>query len=216
MLTHRHKESFPHLWLKCPLQWAEMPRRRRRRRRNLNTLHWGRRVRWVDLAQTQTHLSGRYTTYAYSFSSRFHALTAILRYSQCVGTAHPFCLGTYRTKKTKTVEMGQHIPAAVEFKTGVKQQSLSHHRRRRSWGQEGREVLMRVRVLVLVVVLMELERHRRDARLVLRRPARWALRGARCCWASWSGAARRVIFSPGDAASALTLCWNNEAVISGG
>lgn len=68
--------------------------------------------------------------------------------------------------------MGQHIPAAVEFKTGIKQQSLSHHRRRRSWGQEGREVLMRVRVLVLVVVLMELERHRRDARLVLRRPAR--------------------------------------------
>lgn len=153
--------------------------------------------------------------YGYSFSSRFHALTAVLRYSQCVGTARPFCLGTYRTKKTKTVGMGQHIPAAVEFKTGVKQQSLSHHRRRRSWGQEGREVLMRVRVLVLVVVLMELERHRRDARLVLRRPARWALRGARRCWASWSGAARRVIFSPGDAASALTLCWNNEAVISG-
>lgn len=38
--------------------------------------------------------------------------------------------------------------------------------------QEGRKVLVRVRVLVLVVVLMELEGQRRDARLVLRRPAR--------------------------------------------
>jgi len=37
--------------------------------------------------------------------------------------------------------------------------------------QEGREVLVRVRVLMLVVVLMELDRQGLDVRLVLGRPA---------------------------------------------
>lgn len=56
----------------------------------------------------------------------------------------------------------------------VRQQRRESHQRRRSGSgvQEGREVLVCVRVLVLVVVLMELEGQGRDARLVLRRPAR--------------------------------------------
>lgn len=54
----------------------------------------------------------------------------------------------------------------------MQQQRGSHQRRRCGSGmQEGREVLVCVRVLVLVVVLMELEGERRDARLVLRRSA---------------------------------------------
>ncbi|TNN51602.1 hypothetical protein EYF80_038178 [Liparis tanakae] len=73
--------------------------------------------------------------------------------------------------------------------------------------QEGREVLVRVRVLVLVVVLMELEGHRRDAGLVLRRPARRTRSGVRCRLTTWSGAprGRRVVFSPRDTASAVAV-----------
>lgn len=53
------------------------------------------------------------------------------------------------------------------------EQRPSYQRRRGGGGvQEGCEVLVCVRVLVLVVVLMELEGQGRDARLVLRRPAR--------------------------------------------
>lgn len=56
----------------------------------------------------------------------------------------------------------------------VRQQRRESHQRWCSGSgvQEGREVLVCVRVLVLVVVLMELEGQGRDARLVLRRPAR--------------------------------------------
>lgn len=74
--------------------------------------------------------------------------------------------------------------------------------------QEGREVLVCVRVLVLVVVLMELEGERRNAGLVLRRPARRARCGAGGRGATGGAATcgRRTVFIPRDTASTLALC----------
>lgn len=74
--------------------------------------------------------------------------------------------------------------------------------------QEGREVLVCVCVLVLVVVLMELEGERRNAGLVLRRPARRARCGAGGRGAT-GGAATcggRTVLTPRDAAPTLTFC----------
>ena len=82
--------------------------------------------------------------------------------------------------------------------------------------QEGREVLVRVRVLVLMVVLMDLEVEGRDARLVLGRPPGGAGRGAgggRPAWRGAPGGAHGVALGAGGAAPSVTLLrWHEVGI----
>ena len=95
---------------------------------------------------------------------------------------------------------------------------MSPHQGRRCGGrvQEGREVLVRVRVLVLMVVLMDLEVEGRDARLVLGCPAGGAGRGAgggRTARRGAAGGTCCVSLGAGGAAAAVSLLRGHEVGI---
>lgn len=85
---------------------------------------------------------------------------------------HQFCLETFQTvqENVQNELKKSHVAESPAEPVNQSEQECSTYQRRSSSGgwQEGREVLVRVRVLVLVVVLMELKGQRRDPRLVLR------------------------------------------------
>lgn len=125
-----------------------------------------------------------------------------------VGKVRPFSQDIYQTTGQKRTQASQHVPQVKNARPLRRRVGTTHQRRRGGCGvQEGREVLVCVRVLVLVVVLMELKGKGRDTGLVLRSSTRGARGSTRRRRASGRAAARsrRVVFSAGRAASALTL-----------